>query len=160
VGDVLGEKELYDWVHRNDRVHLVSGRRTHGLSALSRSPKFVSINSTLEIDLYGQINSEVLGSGQAGGIGGSLDFMMGAQFDNNRSIVTLPSTTSSGISRIVAGMHGAIVTVPRSLVQFVVTEYGAVDLRDMNQRDRAAALVSIAHPDHRPALVRAAAKLG
>src|SRR5258707_12310102 len=83
VGEIVGSPELYRWVDRNPAVQLLDGLHTHSLNALSSRPSFVSINSTLEVDLFGQLNSEVLRSGQAGGIGGSVDFMMGAQFPGN-----------------------------------------------------------------------------
>lgn len=156
VGDVIGSRELYKWVDRNEQVHLVSGTRTHSLQANASARNLVSINSTLEVDLYGQINSEILDQGQAGGIGGSLDFMMAAQLPGNLSIVALPSTTGTGASRIVPRIGRGIVTVPRSLTQVIVTEFGAVDLRGMTERERAQALIGIAHPDHRDQLSQAA----
>ena len=91
VGEVCGTPDLYRWVDRNPAVHLTDGLHTHSLPALATRANLVSINSTLEVDLYGQLNSEVLRSGQAGGIGGSLDFMIGAQFPGNTSIIALPS---------------------------------------------------------------------
>jgi 4-hydroxybutyrate CoA-transferase len=159
VGEVCGTPDLYQWVDRNPAVHLTDGLHTHSLSALATRANLVSINSTLEVDLYGQLNSEVLRSGQAGGIGGSLDFMIGAQFPGNVSIIALPSTTSRGASRIVSCISRGLVTVPRTLVQYVVTEYGVADLRFLPATRRAEALVNIAHPDHREELLAAAKEL-
>ena len=152
VGEILGSRELYRWVDRNPRIEIRDALGTHSLAALAAGGPFVSINSTLEVDLYGQLNSEVVGRGQAGGIGGSIDFVMAAQLDGGRSIVALPSTTGRGQSRIVPVIDKGLVTVPRTLVQFVVTEHGIADLRGRNARERAEALLAVAHPDHRSGL--------
>lgn len=157
VGEVCGSPDLYRWVDRNPAMLAKDGLHTHSLQALAGYPIFVSVNSTLEVDLFGQMNSEVLRSGQAGGIGGSVDFMMGAMFTGNRSIVALPSMTSRGVSRIVPCIAKGLVTAPRTLVQFVVTEFGVADLRFLSASRRAEALANISHPDHREQL-RAAAK--
>jgi 4-hydroxybutyrate CoA-transferase len=159
VGDVMGSADLYRWVENNPRVELRQVLDTHGLEALARHRRFVSINSTMEVDLYGQLNSEVLSSGQAGGIGGSVDFMIGAQLGDNMSIIALPSITGRGRSRIVPVIRRGLVTVPRTLVQVVVTEHGVADLRGRTARERAEALIAISHPDQREELRAAAASL-
>lgn len=151
VGEVLGSQDLYRWVEHNARVEFRDVPGTHGLPALAAGGPFVSINSTLEVDLFGQLNSEVVGRGQAGGIGGSIDFMMAAQLEGNKSIIALPSTTR-GRSKIVPVIDRGLVTVPRTLVQFVVTEYGIADLRGRTDRERAQALIEVSHPDHRSSL--------
>ena len=157
VGDILGSEDLYRWVDHNKSIRLEDASLTHGLNGLAKVKNFVSINSALEIDLYGQLNSETLNDRQAGGIGGSIDFMMGAQFEGNGSIVAFPSTTGRGKSRIVESLAEGPVTVPRSLVQYVVTEFGVADLRNKTSLERAVALASIAHPDFRDSLLRASA---
>jgi 4-hydroxybutyrate CoA-transferase len=159
VGEVCGSPDLYRWVDRNPAVLAKDGLHTHSLQALADYPIFVSINSTLEVDLFGQVNSEVLGSGQAGGIGGSVDFMMGAMFADNLSVVALRSTTSRGSSRIVPCISKGMVTAPRTLVQFVVTEFGVADLRFLSASRRAEALANISHPDHRDELLATAREL-
>jgi 4-hydroxybutyrate CoA-transferase len=159
VGEVCGSPDLYRWVNRNPAMVAKDGLHTHSLQALAEYPIFVSVNSTLEVDLFGQVNSEVLRSGQAGGIGGSVDFMMGAMFADNRSIVALPSITSRGVSRIVPSITKGLVTAPRTLVQFVVTEFGVADLRFLSASRRAEALANISHPDHREQLLAAAKEL-
>ena len=152
VGEVLGSSELYKWVDHNPRVEMRNALGTHSLAALAKRRSFTSINSTLEVDLFGQINSEVVKTGQAGGIGGSLDFMMGSMFEGAQSILALPSTTSRGKSRIVPTITKGLVTAPRSLVQLVVTEYGVADIRSTTVKETAEALLSISHPDHRDGL--------
>jgi len=159
VGEVCGSPDLYRWVDRNPAMVAKDGLHTHSLQALAEYPIFVSVNSTLEVDLFGQVNSEVLRTGQAGGIGGSVDFMMGAMFADNRSIVALPSITSRGVSRIVPSITKGLVTAPRTLVQFVVTEFGVADLRFLSASRRAEALANISHPDHREGLLAAAKEL-
>ena len=159
VGEVCGSPDLYRWVDRNPAMVAKDGLHTHSLQALAEYPIFVSVNSTLEVDLFGQVNSEVLRTGQAGGIGGSVDFMMGAMFADNRSIVALPSITSRGVSRIVPSISKGLVTAPRTLVQFVVTEFGVADLRFLSASRRAEALANISHPDHREGLLAAAKEL-
>lgn len=159
VGEVCGTRELYKWVDRNPAVQLLDGLHTHSLEALATRRNLISINSTLEVDLYGQLNAEILSSGQAGGIGGSLDFMIGAQFSGARSVIALPSRTSRGASRIVPVITRGIVTAPRTLVQYVVTEYGVADLRSLSVAGRAEALASISHPDCRDELIDAAKRI-
>jgi acyl-CoA hydrolase len=159
VGDILGTADLYRWVDRNPAIHMTDGFTTHSIEGLKRREKFVSVNSGLEIDLYGQLNSESLDGRQAGGIGGSIDFAIGAQLEGGRSIIALRSRTKRGGARIVPRLMAGPVTVPRTLVQFVVTEHGVADLRNRTVHERATALASIAHPDDRAALLEAAAAL-
>jgi 4-hydroxybutyrate CoA-transferase len=159
VGEVLGSTGLYRWVDRNPRVELRHALDTHSLEALAQRQRFVSVNSTLEVDLFGQLNSEVIAAGQAGGIGGSVDFMIGTMLAGGRSIVALPSTTGRGRSRIVPVINRGLVTVPRTLTQFVATEFGVADLRGRTVWERAQALAAISHPDHRGELKAAAASL-
>lgn len=159
VGEVLGSTDLYRWVHDNPQVALYDALETHSLTAVGSRRSFVSINSTLEVDLYGQLNSEVVSRGQAGGIGGSVDFMMGAQLPGHTSVIALPSSTNRGRTRIVPVIDRGLVTAPRTLTQFVVTEHGVADLRGKTVRERAEALIAVADPDHRDALGAAAKDL-
>jgi acyl-CoA hydrolase len=160
VGDIFGSQALYRWACGNPAVSMVSDAvESHGLESISSWAPLVSINSALEIDLYGQVNSEVTGGRTVGAIGGGLDFAMAAQLPGGTSVIALRSTTRHGDSRIVPVLPAGPVTQPRSLQQFVVTEFGVVDLRDMSVRERAVALADIAHPDHRDALRAAARRL-
>lgn len=159
VGEIMGTTDLYRWMDHNPRVSMQHTLNTHSLPALAQRSSLVSINSTLEVDLYGQLNSEVVGTGQAGGIGGSVDFMMGAQLPGHKSIIALPSTTNRGAPKIVPVIDRGLVTVPRSLVQFVVTEFGIADLRGKTARERARELIAVSHPDHRDDLEAAAKAL-
>lgn len=159
VGKILGSIELYDWAHENPDIQTVPALQSHAIDGFARRGPFVSVNSALEIDLFGQLNSEWMGGRQIGAIGGAMDFGMAAQFSGNLSIIALNSVTNKGKSRIVAMLGAGPVSVPRSLVQVVVTEYGAVDLRNKTVGERAAALASISHPDHREELAKAARAL-
>jgi len=160
VVQVMGTRELYRWVGNNPAVAMADALTTHSLESLHARKNLVSVNSALEIDLYGQVNSELLDGKQAGGIGGSMDFSIGAQFEGALSIFALRSMTSGGASRILASFSGGgPVTIPRSLVHIVVTENGVADLRNLSVRERAVALAGIAHPNHRQGLLEVAGRM-
>jgi 4-hydroxybutyrate CoA-transferase len=115
----------------------------------------VSINSCLEVDLAGQVNAESVGSRQFSGIGGQVDFIRGARLSRGgRSIIAMPSTAARGtVSRIVPTLSpGAVVTTSRCDVDHIVTEHGVASLRGKTLRQRAEALIAIAHPDFRDPL--------
>jgi 4-hydroxybutyrate CoA-transferase len=130
---------------------------THNLLRLAQLPRFVSINSAVEIDLHGQSNGETLGEVQISGVGGSLDYIEAAALsEGGRSILALPSTTDDGkhskiVSRLTAG---AVVTTPRFCTDSIVTEYGVARLKGQELRARAEALIAIAHPQFRDALAK------
>jgi 4-hydroxybutyrate CoA-transferase len=117
------------------------------------------INGALAVDLRGQVNAETLGAEQVAGVGGQIDFLRGAGLrDDALRIIALPSATSRGTPRIVAGHPpGSVVTATRYDVDVVVTEHGAAWLRDRTDEERARALAAIAHPDHRAELEKARA---
>jgi acyl-CoA hydrolase len=131
---------------------------THDVSRLAALPRFVSINSAVEIDLQGQSNGETLGTVQISGVGGSMDYVEAATMSaGGVSIIALPSTTDDGRhSKIVARLAaGTPVTTPRFAVDVVVTEYGVARLRGKDLCARAEALIAIAHPDFRDTLANA-----
>ncbi|MOA24101.1 Succinyl-CoA:coenzyme A transferase [compost metagenome] len=128
-----------------------SSEYTHAADVLSGIERFVSINSAIEVDLTGQVNSEVVGGTYVGAVGGALDFTKGAQRSHGGvPIIALPSTAGSN-SRIVARMSGPV-TIPRSEAGVIVTEFGVADLRGLTLRERARKMLEIAHPDHRARL--------
>ncbi|MES1918244.1 hypothetical protein MHBO_000242 [Bonamia ostreae] len=133
---------------------MLSCEYTNMVSNIKRLDKMCAINSALEIDVTGQVVAESLGTKMLSGVGGQVDFMKGAALSNGgKPIIALPSTSSKGHSRIVPEiMPGAAVTTTRAHVQYVVTEYGHVDLKGKSLRERARLLVSIAHPDYREKL--------
>lgn len=126
-------------------------------SVLSRLPRFTAINSALEIDLTGQVNAEQIDGRPLGAVGGLVDFTRGARAaEGGRSITAIRSQTSRGRSRIVPQLSGGTVTLPRSDVDVVVTEWGTAHIADANLDQRARQLIGIAHPDHRDDLTKAA----
>ena len=129
---------------------------------IGRHDNMVAINSTIEIDLLGQCCSESMGPKPWSGTGGQVDFFRGANISKGgKGFVTMPSTAKSGtISRIVPMLNqGAVVTTSKNDVDHVVTEYGVAKLRGKNVRERALALISIAHPDFRNELRQFAQKM-
>lgn len=151
TGEVLGTRAILDYVAGNPAIEMHTVEYTHGPHVLSQLDGFCAINSAVEIDLSGQINAEFIGELEIGP-GGQFDFTLGAALARGgKSIVALPSTAMQGTaSRIVHRLKpGVPVTVPRCLAHYVVTEYGVADLRYRNLNERAAALISIAHPDFR-----------
>ncbi|MCW5939663.1 MAG: acetyl-CoA hydrolase/transferase family protein [Fimbriimonadaceae bacterium] len=157
-GFVSGTKRLYDFVDDNPRVLLLDIANVNDTSAIRKLPKMTAINSAIEIDLTGQVCADSIGTKLYSGVGGQMDFVRGASLSpGGKPIFALPSTTSKGESRIVPVLKpGAGVVTTRAHVHFVVTEHGVADLYGKNLRQRATALIDIAHPDHREALERAA----
>lgn len=153
---VLGTRKIYDYVDNNLAVNCLSSSFVNDAAVIGRNPKVAAINSALEIDLTGQVCADSIGTYQFSGIGGQMDFMRGAAIsEGGKPIIAMPSVTSKGISRIVANLkEGAGVVTTRGHIHYVATEYGIVNLYGKNMEQRAAMLISIAHPDHREALER------
>ena len=162
----LGSQRMYDFLHENPAAASYPVEYTNDPRVIGRHDAFISIVSALEADLFGQINAESLGPRQISGNGGMWDFVWGAQWSKGgKSFICLTSTFTDAKgevrSRIVPSFApGSIVTIPRQMVDYVVTEYGAVRLNTMPTWMRAEALISIAHPDFREDLVKAAAGFG
>jgi 4-hydroxybutyrate CoA-transferase len=159
IAEAMGTQRLFDFVRDNDRVNMESSELVHDPDVIARLDRFVSINSALEIDLTGQVTAETLAGRQVAGIGGQFDFVLGASRSRGgSSIIALPSTSRDGeASRIVARLGaGAAVTTPRYLADWVVTEQGTAKLKGRGERERAAALIAVAHPRFREELERAA----
>lgn len=152
----MGTKKLYDFVNDNPNISFMDVAYVNDTAIIRKNPKVVAINSALEIDLTGQICADSLGTYQFSGIGGQMDFMRGASLSKGgKPIIALPSVTSKGISRFTPMLkQGAGVVTTRGHVHYVVTEYGVVNLYGKNMEQRAKALISIAHPDHKEALER------
>jgi len=155
TGEVAGSAALYEFVGRSPQIEFHPSRVTHDLAPIATLPCFVSINSAVEVDLMGQVNGETVDGVQISGVGGSLDFVEGAAASpGGLAILALPSTTEDGRrSKIVARLAAHTpVTIPRYCSDYVVTEYGIARLKGKTLRERAEALVAIAHPDFRDAL--------
>jgi 4-hydroxybutyrate CoA-transferase len=154
---VMGTQRLYDFVNDNPFVEFFPCDHTNDTSVIRRNDHTVAINSAIELDLSGQVVADSIGFRIFSGIGGQMDFIRGAALSaGGKPIIALPSTASSGqVSRIVSSLKsgGGVVTT-RGHVHWVVTEYGAVDLFGRSLRERADALIGIAHPDFRAELRR------
>jgi acyl-CoA hydrolase len=157
TGFMAGTRKLYDFVHDNPSVRVMDISYVNDTSVIRQNPKATAINSAIELDLTGQVCADSIGTYQFSGIGGQMDFIRGASLsEDGKPIIALPSVTSKGASRIVPFLkEGAGVVTTRGHVHWVVTEYGIVNLFGKNLKQRAKALISIAHPDHRGALEKA-----
>ena len=155
---LMGSRRVYDFVDRNPMVRMREAAYTNDPFRIARNPKVVAINSAIQIDLTGQVCADSLGMRMYSGVGGQLDFIYGAsRSEGGRPIIAMPSRTSKGVSKIVPVLDpGAGVVTPRSRVHFVATEYGIVDLYGKPLQQRARLLISIAHPECREELERAA----
>lgn len=154
---VFGSAEVYDYVHDNPFVEFHPCDRTNDTSIIRVNDKVTAVNSAIEIDLSGQVVADSMGYQIYSGIGGQMDFVRGATLSQGgKAIIALPSTAAGGtVSRIVSALRagGGVVTT-RGHVHWVVTEYGAVNLFGLTLRQRADALVDLAHPDVRGDLRR------
>jgi acyl-CoA hydrolase len=156
----VGSQKLYDFMDDNPLVHMKEAAYTNDTAIIRRNPKVTAINSAIEIDLTGQVCADTIGQMQFSGVGGQMDFIRGASLsEGGKAIIAMPSVTKKGISKITPFLkEGAGVTTTRAHVHYIVTEYGVVDLYGKNLKQRAKALISIAHPDHRESLEKAAFK--
>jgi len=160
-----GTRKLYDYIDRNPQVMAAPVDYTNDVRVIAQLDNFISINNAIDMDLFGQVNAESAGLKHISGTGGQLDFVMGAYLSKGgKSFICMSSTVTgkdgSVKSRIVPTLTpGSIVTDPRSCVQYIVTEYGMVNLKGLSTWERAEKLISIAHPDFREALIADAEKM-
>jgi len=166
----FGSLKLYEYLDRNPEVATYPVDYTNDPFIIAQQPKMFSLNQAAQADLMGQINSEQMGltspTGKlyhVSGTGGQLDFVMGSLFSRDRqgfSVIAMYST-HNGTSRIVPILPaGSAVTVPRSMVQVVATEWGVAYLKGLTIKERAIAMIHLAHPDYRDWLEKEAEKLG
>jgi acyl-CoA hydrolase len=158
----LGTQRLYDWLRDNGAVELLPVDLVNDPRRIAREDDFISINATTEVDLYGQCASETIAGRYWSSSGGQADFARGAMYSTRgQAFIVLHSTTGSGRSRIrVRLTEGSVVTTLKNTVDHVVTEWGIARLRGRSLAERAAALIAIAHPDHRDELEREARTAG
>ncbi len=157
---LMGSKRLYDFADNNPAVMMLPVDYVNNPSIIAQNSKVVSINSCLQVDFNGQVNSESIGIHQFSGIGGQLDYVRGASMcPDGKSVLAMPSTAKHGeVSRILPVLpEGTTVTTTRTDIQYIVTEYGIANLRGKTLRERARLLINIAHPTFRGEL-RAAYK--
>lgn len=154
---VVGSKRIYDFIDDNPVAEMNDIAFVADPKVIASNYRPFSVNATIQIDLYGQCASETVDGRHYSGVGGQWDFHYGAtQAEEGRSVITLMST-GRGRSRIVPALPlGSAVTIPRNDVHYVATEYGVVNLKRRTLEERAYALISIAHPDFRDELERAA----
>lgn len=154
---MAGTKSLYNFVNDNPEIEVLDISYVNDTSVIRKNDDMIAINSAIEIDLTGQVCADSIGIYQYSGIGGQMDFMRGASLSQGgKPIIALPSITNKGISRITPFLkEGAGVVTTRGHVHWIITEYGKVNLFGMNLKQRAKALISIAHPTHQENLERA-----
>ncbi|MBR1956767.1 MAG: acetyl-CoA hydrolase/transferase family protein [Bacteroidales bacterium] len=155
---LMGSQKVYDFIDDNPMVAMMDVGYTNDPFVIAKNPKMTAINSALQIDLTGQVCADSIGLKFYSGVGGQMDFIYGASLaPQGKAIIAMPSVTAKGASKIspVITEGGGVVT-SRPHVHYVVTEYGAVDLYGKSLQERAKQLISIAHPDHREELDRAA----
>jgi acyl-CoA hydrolase len=160
---LMGTRRLYDFVDNNPMVEMRSVDFTNDTHVIRSFTGMTAINSAIEVDLTGQVVADSIGRRIYSGVGGQMDFMRGAALaPEGRAIIALPSTAAHGtvsrIAPVIAASAGVVTT--RAHVRTVVTEYGVAELFGRSLRERAAALIGIAHPDHRDRLRSEAGKLG
>jgi 4-hydroxybutyrate CoA-transferase len=153
---LMGTRRLYDYANNNPEVQMMPVDFVNNPVVIAQNDNLVSINSCVQVDLFGQVVSASVGLRQISGVGGQVDFVRGANMSKNgRTIMAMPSTAQGGkVSKIVPLIDtGAAVTTSRYDVNYVVTEHGVAQLKFQTLRDRARELINIAHPDFRPSLI-------
>ena len=161
----IGSQRLYDYLDRNPAAMAAPVDYVNDVARIASIDNFVSINSAVNVDLFGQVAAETAGLRQISGAGGQLDFVMGAYLSRGgKSFICLPSTFTGKDgtvrSRIVPTLpNGAVVTATRANLQYLVTEYGMVNLKGAAAWQRAEAVISVAHPDFREDLIAQAEKM-
>jgi acyl-CoA hydrolase len=156
AGFAMGTQKLYDFLDDNPLVAMLDIAYVNDTATIRRNPRVTAINSAIEVDLTGQVCADSIGTRQYSGVGGQMDFVRGAALsEGGKPIIALRSTSSRGGSRIVSELKpGAGVVTTRAHVHYVATEFGVTNLYGKNLRERAKALIGIAHPDHREELER------
>lgn len=158
AGFVMGSRKLYDFIDDNPLVVMLDIAYVNDTSVIRRNKRVTAINSAIEVDVTGQVCADSIGTRQYSGVGGQMDFIRGASLsEGGKPIIALPSTTSKGESRIVSCLKtGADVVTTRAHVHYIVTEFGIAELYGKNLRQRARALIDVAHPNHREQLIKEA----
>ncbi len=163
AGFVLGSRKLYRWLDRNPLVELHRTEYINDPCVIGQNCRQVAINGAIEVDLTGQVCADSIGPKLYSGVGGQMDFIYGAsRSEGGMPILALPSTAKSGTQTRIVPMlkQGAGVVTSRNHVHWIITEYGAVDLYGKNIRQRATALIEIAHPAFRGKLMEMAKAVG
>lgn len=160
-----GTKKMYDYMNDNPELMSAPVDYTNDVRVIAQIDNFISINNAVDVDLFGQVSAESSGIRQISGAGGQMDFVMGAYLSNGgKSFICLSSTftdkTGKTTSRIRPTLiEGSAVTDTRPTTEYIVTEYGMVNLKGLSAWERAEKLISIAHPDFRDELIQEAEKM-
>lgn len=165
VGFALGSQELYEFVDHNPELYFGPYPFVNDPYVIGKNDNMISVNTAMSVDLFGQVAADSMAGRQQSAVGGQVDYVRGAQLSKGgKSFIALPSTLENKkgrSSRIVAAFPPATaVTTSRQDVQYVVTEYGCVNLKPLTMRDRAKALIDLAHPDFRTELTEQGKALG
>ncbi len=155
---LMGSQKVYDFIDDNPMVLMKDVGYTNDPFIISKNPKVTAINSALQVDLTGQVCADSIGIKHYSGVGGQVDFIYGASLSQGgKAIIAIPSATKKGVSKIAPVLNlGAGVVTTRNHIHWLVTEYGAANLYGKSLQERARQIISIAHPDHREELDRAA----
>jgi acyl-CoA hydrolase len=155
---LMGSQRCYDFIDDNPMVAMMDVAYTNDPFVIARNPKVTAINSALQVDITGQVCADSLGATFYSGVGGQVDFTYGASLsEKGKAIIAMPSVTNKGVSKIAPVLtSGAGVVTTRNHIHWFVTEHGAVNLYGKTLQERAKLIISVAHPDHREALDKAA----
>ena len=162
----MGTKKVYDYIHNNPEMLSASVDYVNNVRTIAAQDNFISINNCVDIDLFGQISSESSGCKQITGAGGQLDFVLGSYLSNGgKSFICCSSTFTDKNGNLHSRIRptlspGSIVTATRACAQYLVTEYGMVNVKGLSSWQRAEAIISIAHPNFREELIKEAEKMG
>lgn len=160
-----GTQKMYDYLHENPTCMAVPVDYVNDVRVIAQLDNFISINNAIDVDLFGQINAESAGTRHISGAGGQLDFVLGAYLScGGKSFICLSSTVKAKDGSIQSRIrptlsNGSIVTDTRANIQYLVTEYGMVNLKGASTWERAERIISIAHPDFREELIQEADKM-
>ncbi|MDX9782783.1 MAG: acetyl-CoA hydrolase/transferase C-terminal domain-containing protein [Bacteroidales bacterium] len=155
---LMGSQKCYDFIDDNPMVLMQDVAYTNDPFIIAKNPKVTAINSALQIDLTGQVCADSIGTKFYSGVGGQVDFIYGASLSQGgKAMIAMPSVTNKGVTKIspTLTLGGGVVTT-RNHIHWFVTEYGAVNLYGKSLQERAKLIISVAHPDHREELDRAA----
>lgn len=153
----MGSRRLYDFIDDNPGILMKEVSFVNDINIIAQNPSVIAINSAIEVDLTGQVCSDSIGFNMYSGVGGQIDFIRGAaKSEGGVPIIAMASRTAKGVSKIVPALkEGAGVVSTRANVHYIITEYGVAFLYGKSLKDRAKALIKIAHPDDRETLEKA-----
>ena len=155
---IMGSENLYEFVDDNPMVAMMDVRHTNSVPSIRQNHKVTAINSALAVDITGQVCADSIGIKHYSGVGGQIDFIRGAGYsEGGKPIIAMPSVTAKGVSKISPTLlEGSGVVTTRANMHWLVTEYGAINIYGKTLQERAKLIISIAHPNHREALDKAA----